>query len=264
MRTQKQRPKQKPEAVEDRSKEYELRFLKYNPQAMREKQLRDIQSRREEIERGIQVKQTLSIAFIGGCSGNPVGKSSIISTYFEEPFLKNRSAYNAEFFRQKKVDLGGYGVALRCYDFSCQDLLKAKMFFSRIDVFVLVLDAREDFEYGCVAEAGRSWLERVIELGGEGKPVYVAAGHLDVASIDNPDSKKFNANSSHYAKPFSVHYLSAKTGEGVNDLFSKITRDSLPLPSMKIEVESKPVEQKENDGVRSNDGNLFTRVFSLN
>jgi small GTP-binding protein len=157
-----------------------------------------------------------------GASG--CGKTALIQRYMNtlHAIDKLKPTIGFDFFT-KRVTVGRYQTDLQIWDTAGQEPTNSlsNAFFRRADVVVLVFDVTEWRTFEAVTEIYESYHQNFDEMN---KTIYILVGN----KIDRNENRTVTERDAQLWTStrgcIPCYFTSAKTGEGVNDLFFNVAR----------------------------------------
>lgn len=162
-------------------------------------------------------KNKIAVLLVGEAA---TGKTSLISRYITNTFLQNTAATIGIDYRTKKTKYKGTDVKLEIWDTAGQEKYQAlpSTFYARADAIAIVFSLTEMMTF----EKVESWLESILN--------FKSAEMVTIAIIGNKKDltdeivvKENQINQLCESKGIQYFPASAKTGEGVNEIFNYFT-----------------------------------------
>ena len=183
----------------------------------------------------IEIKVTL----IGDSS---VGKTCIINKYTKNRFESNIMTTTGANYSQKMLERFGKTVRLDLWDTAGQEAYRAigRHFYKESYIVCLVYDITNEDSFNNLKEI---WYKELMEYGEEAKIIAVVGNKNDLyldEKVKEEDAKKFAQEKNALFK-----ITSAKSGEGVEELFDELVNKFFEQKIPEVLEESK--KEKKND-----------------
>ena len=183
----------------------------------------------------IEIKVTL----IGDSS---VGKTCIINKYTKNRFESNIMTTTGANYSQKMLERFGKTVRLDLWDTAGQEAYRAigRHFYKESYIVCLVYDITNEDSFKNLKEV---WYKELMEYGEEAKIIAVVGNKNDLyldEKVKEEDAKKFAEEKNAMFK-----LTSAKSGEGVEELFDELVNKFFEQKIPEVLEESK--KEKKND-----------------
>ena len=158
----------------------------------------------------------VKIVMVGDMS---VGKTSLANRFTQGEFREDVRTTLGSTCLFKEQDVGGQRVRFSLWDTAGQEVYHSMVpvYFRQAAAVVLVYDVTSTDSY----EGAKKWLTQIEEHAPSDVVVAIVGNKIDLPSrIDDTDAEEFDPPEFHTVKMD----VSAKTGENINALFSKIYR----------------------------------------
>lgn len=144
-----------------------------------------------------------------------VGKTSLITHFMDGTYTMHTISTTQPTFCQKVVQVQGKDVTLEIWDTAGQERYHAlsPLFYRNANTGIVVFDLTDQES----ADRAKSWAEELIRERGSEIDILFAANKSDLADKRILTQELCNALSDKYKSP--IFDVSARTGEGINDLF---------------------------------------------
>ena len=144
-----------------------------------------------------------------------VGKSSILNRFYQDKFEPDYQATIGLDFHSKNTEINGTSVRLLLYDTAGQEKFKSliPMYIRDANIIIVVYDItlKDSFTHT------EHWVNETKDLKREDAIFVLVGNKIDLEDKRAVDSKE--AENFAIAKGFLFHEVSAKTGNGIGELF---------------------------------------------
>lgn len=169
----------------------------------------------------------IKITLIGN-SG--IGKTCIINRYVKDTFTEGTQSTIGADYAQKKLDIDNKQIIVNIWDTSGQEKYRAlgRHFYQDSYIVFLVYDITEKQSFEAIKEV---WLPNLKKFGEEYATLALVGNKCDKLE----EEKVSEEEARNYAKEIGATYMltSAKTGQGVDDLFSTLINQYLSSDNYK-------------------------------
>lgn len=174
-----------------------------------------------------------------------VGKSCILSQFVQETYDKNMPATVGAAFLTKIVTTESGPIRLQLWDTAGQEKYRslAPMYYRSAAAALLVFDVTSKSSL----ENLKNWNQEICEKAPAGIQIFVVGNKIDavddrVVSSDAGRAMAQELGASYYFE------TSAKTGEGINNLFNKVAETDISHDQQIDKPVSKPTKQENKEG----------------
>lgn len=195
-----------------------------------------------------QEKPTYKLFFLGDES---VGKSCIIARFVNNNFSKKYNATVGLDFQSKNVQINNQDIHLLLYDTAGQEKFRKliPMYTRTADIILLVYDVTSKDSFTHLSD----WFKDLTNVKKEEVIFAVVGNKIDLGNkINFIDTKQVTTEEGeNYAKEngFIFKEVSAKTGEGINELFDVILKEMLKKkPKSLLPPQPQDIKKKIFDG----------------
>lgn len=152
-----------------------------------------------------------------------VGKTSMVYRYIRGQFVGNTTATIGAAFMKKDVQINGWNVVLQIWDTAGQERFRsmAPMYYRNAHAAILVYDATSPESFEKVA----GWVSE-LQLHANNDILMILCANKSDLRDSAPENCVNAQEASNYAKEIgAVHFhTSAKTGKGIDEVFSHVAK----------------------------------------
>ena len=186
-------------------------------------------------EKGANTGPTFKVAFLGDSS---VGKTSIVQRFYQQTFDFSMDNTIGASFVQKDLDTESGPVQLNIWDTAGQERYRSLVAtYTRGchgGIICFSYDSKQSFE------SLDTWVNELLKQCAKNCIIYICGNKIDLA----PEVSDDEVNKWISQKNYKFFKTSAKTGEGVDEMFISLAKDLAETTKITVDSHKNPVPKQ--------------------